>query len=501
MHWKTDVQPVIQARCVSCHSGEAAAAGYDMYTYNGVLGGGSDATPNAIAGEPASAVLEAVRPGLAAGPHATLSDVHALLEEWTVQCRLSYSGFGVHEAGIANPADEQFHGRKLRGSSWDFESCRRCHGADDRGGNAQASCYACHSEGPTGCSTCHQEKKLSGAHTVHRVAPSTASPTACQECHTVPADWRAANHVFLADGGEDKSPAEVRFGSRAAADVHPQGRSAPPTWDGAGCSNVACHGDTLGDSTVHDRTFVWQAPAETTACVRCHGAPPSTHPHERQCVECHEQVVNAAGALVQPLLHINARIEVGPADGNCTACHQDVPFKDSLGANNPMQRPAGAHNAHLQAPNRMSGVARCADCHLMPGNVASPGHLDSDRPAEVFVWEPTQRGLAAARGAVPAFDPASGGCASTYCHGGGEGALRDGAPNIVRAVSWTGVGAGQVYCGSCHGIPPVDTNHDDSMTSLTCSGCHPQSVDTFGRIIINAGGTSRHVNGVVDVTR
>ncbi|MEW5848572.1 MAG: CxxxxCH/CxxCH domain-containing protein [Myxococcota bacterium] len=500
VHWKDDVRVVVEARCIRCHSGQAAAAGYDMFSYNGVLGGGSDGNANAVAGDPRSTLLEAVRPGAATGPHVDHTDVHSLLEEWVVDCSLSYSGFGIHEGGIANPADQDFHGRKLRESGWDMSSCARCHGEDFRGGNANASCYGCHVDGPTGCTTCHSQDPTSGAHATHASGPVTGRSANCTACHKVPTNWRAPGHIFLADGSLDPAPVEVTFGPGAMNDVHPERRAGPAAWDGVGCSNIACHGATLGDSSVADRTFNWQEPTRNQGCLRCHGAPPSSHQHSLPCLKCHEQVVDGSNALVDRALHLNGVVEVGPAGGNCQACHQDAPFRDTHGGNDAATRPVGAHEVHLTAPHQLSAPLKCADCHRTPATPGETGHLDSDLPAEVFAWRPREPGLAAARGAEPVYDVATGGCAATYCHGGGEVARLDTSPSILRNLTWTSAGQGLVYCGSCHGIPPADPNHDDTMTSLQCVNCHAGSVDRWGRIIINPDGTSLHLNGVANAT-
>jgi predicted CxxxxCH...CXXCH cytochrome family protein len=119
--------------------------------------------------------------------------------------------------------------------------------------------------------------------------------------------------------------------------------------------------------------------------------------------------------------------------------------------------------------------------------VGATGHVDSAPPAEVFPagWG----GLAAADGAMPAF--AAGGCGGVYCHGGGESLADDLAPGLVRTPSWSG-GGGEVFCGSCHGAPPVDGTHAPGLGLGDCASCHPSSVDAFG----NPLGT--HLDGAID---
>src|SRR5688572_22531482 len=55
--WTEEVAPVVAERCGGCHGGAAPAGGYDLSSYLGALGGGSDAVPNAAAGDGESALL------------------------------------------------------------------------------------------------------------------------------------------------------------------------------------------------------------------------------------------------------------------------------------------------------------------------------------------------------------------------------------------------------------------------------------------------------------
>lgn len=58
----TDIKPLLDASCAvgGCHGGSSPQAGYDLSTYAGVLGNGSDATPNAIAGDANSLIITKV---------------------------------------------------------------------------------------------------------------------------------------------------------------------------------------------------------------------------------------------------------------------------------------------------------------------------------------------------------------------------------------------------------------------------------------------------------
>jgi hypothetical protein len=65
---------------------------------------------------------------------------------------------------------------------------------------------------------------------------------------------------------------------------------------------------------------------------------------------------------------------------------------------------------------------------------------------------------------------------------------------------WTTTG--NVFCGSCHGIPPADSSHQPTWTLAICVNCHFQTVNAFGAILLTTGPggttTSLHMNGVVN---
>jgi predicted CxxxxCH...CXXCH cytochrome family protein len=122
----------------------------------------------------------------------------------------------------------------------------------------------------------------------------------------------------------------------------------------------------------------------------------------------------------------------------------------------------------------------CAECHVMPSEVASPGHIDTPPPVEVFPRG--FGGLAEARGAEPRWE--QGTCSNVYCHGG-------------QTLDWGGAPEA-VYCGTCHAIPPEDAAHVAGLRFTDCAGCHASSVDEFGNPMIDAEGRSAHLDGDVD---
>jgi hypothetical protein len=53
-----DIQSIVTANCMPCHSGgKDAKGGYDLTSYSGMMGGGSDSIPNVIPGRADSSLL------------------------------------------------------------------------------------------------------------------------------------------------------------------------------------------------------------------------------------------------------------------------------------------------------------------------------------------------------------------------------------------------------------------------------------------------------------
>ncbi|HEX5062012.1 MAG TPA: CxxxxCH/CxxCH domain-containing protein [Kofleriaceae bacterium] len=338
----------------------------------------------------------------------------------------------VHERGIQDEDSADFHGKLLARTNWDFAKCASCHGADFAGGTSGVSCLSCHKQGPTACATCHREERESGSHKLHRSAALT-----CAECHVVPASWDAPGHIV-----DDSAPAEVTFGALAATTLDPADRAGPPTFDGSRCSNVYCHGAVMpGGGTLTQP--VWNATA-TGACGSCHAAPPPSHART-DCATCHP-----SGAP-----HVDGIVNVGKTN-DCSGCHgsasSPAPPADLAGNMFTTAIGVGAHQAHLQAPSGLRGPIPCETCHAVPATVTAVGHLDP-APAEVNAelgWNRTTQ------------------TCTTWCHG-------------VARPAWTS--HGEVVCGSCHGAPPSDANHNAQMTVTTCVNCHA---------------AGKHMNGVVD---
>jgi predicted CxxxxCH...CXXCH cytochrome family protein len=186
----------------------------------------------------------------------------------------------VHPPGILDPASPDFHPRELARLGWDLRVCAGCHGADFSGGAAGVSCLTCHPAGPTACDTCHGAGAMDAPAGNH--APHLAAHVACAACHVVPATWDAPGHILGASG-----PAQVVFGPLASTTPWGSTRAGPPSWDGATCRNVYCHGDVGPIRGGVDPEPRWDEQPPAFTCDRCHGAPPPDHPLRTDCVTCH----------------------------------------------------------------------------------------------------------------------------------------------------------------------------------------------------------------------
>jgi mono/diheme cytochrome c family protein len=87
--YEADIQPIFEQNCVSCHGETNPAANYSMTTYEGVLGSGSDGTPNAIPGDSQSLLLQKSLPGGSMNAFYASPDEVELVERWVVEDSLA----------------------------------------------------------------------------------------------------------------------------------------------------------------------------------------------------------------------------------------------------------------------------------------------------------------------------------------------------------------------------------------------------------------------------
>jgi len=162
----------------------------------------------------------------------------------------------------------------------------------------------------------------------------------------------------------------------------------------------------------------------------------------------------------------------------------------------------GAHQTHL-VTGAVGKTVKCQECHKVPPQVFSQGHLGSGPPAEVVFADTLARLITGdgTRVPNPSHDPASLTCTNTYCHGNwklrGETSQQQFAYEDSIMVGsnyapiWTG-GSSQAACGTCHGLPPE--GHKPA-TITGCAVCHATIVNSVG--VIND--KAKHINGKINV--
>jgi predicted CxxxxCH...CXXCH cytochrome family protein len=168
-----------------------------------------------------------------------------------------------------------------------------------------------------------------------------------------------------------------------------------------------------------------------------------------------------------------------PQAGCAIACHgtetSNAPPMSISGATETTAVGIGAHQAHVAIAPTWHRQIACADCHVVPADVGSPGHLDGDNKAELTFGE--------IAGAGAAWNGAT---CTTRCHG--SSALG----GMHTTPTWTQVDGTQATCGSCHGTPPPAPH----PANPDCATCHP----TMEEGSLTFRDPASHINGVIDVT-
>ena len=170
------------------------------------------------------------------------------------------------------------------------------------------------------------------------------------------------------------------------------------------------------------------------------------------------------------------------SEAGCSRCHGTpelggAPPPSNSGATSTDVMEVGAHAAHLVA-GRITGPVACQECHVVPHDLADPGHIDGSGQKVAF-------GPIASTGTTPVWNREQGTC-SVYCHGATLAGGR------VTTPLWTRVDETQILCGSCHGRPPPPPHPQVER----CAACHPTTVRPDGSLDVSGGA---HVNGIVDV--
>jgi predicted CxxxxCH...CXXCH cytochrome family protein len=207
-------------------------------------------------------------------------------------------------------------------------------------------------------------------------------------------------------------------------------------------------------------------------CKSCHGSAYSGGTSGQSCNTCHNK-------------------QGGPE--NCTVCHGSVnaaPPKDLSGNISPTFRGVGAHQKHVLGGILGAPVA-CKECHAVPTELTSAGHIDATQHAEVRFDSASVFFRSNAQ-----YSATTVSCNNTYCHGNFNG----GNQNVT--IAWNDTSTAAVACGTCHGDVTKTTLAEKAFPktghpaigSLNCNQCHSRTVNASLAII----DPSRHMNGVVD---
>lgn len=297
----------------------------------------------------------------------------------------------------------------------------------------------------------------------------------------------------------------------------------------------AAHGDVSGCLKCHGLNY--QGGTSGVSCVKCHHDEGATL-HGRGWLDpsspnFHGNAIRAANWDMRPCqachgaLYDGGKVGVscrdchtgGAGPENCSTCHgsptSNAPPPDLNGNTSRSARGVGAHQIHLNGSS-LSHSMFCSECHITPGSVYEPGHIDSTNRARVplhgqlvntvtnesstFFYDPNRPAFVPA----PSYDQTTLKCSNTYCHG----YFKNG--NLNNAPTWNDTTGASGACGTCHGdlTIPLDTlglrylpktvsrggTHPDLSPGLSFGGCYPchsDVVDHNFRII----NPSKHING------
>ena len=245
---------------------------------------------------------------------------------------------GPHLSGWLNPASPNFHGKAISTNNWDMSPCKKCHGADYKGGGSGAACTKCHSNTPEDCHTCHgnadhiypplalngqsSESYLGvGVHEAH-LGDSTlrfSRGLKCFECHKEFHTFSDTVHI----NPNRANVALIVFDTLAKT---PTGGITPnPVWNRttATCEGVYCHGNFVNGNyrLINPPLLPVWTNGESVFCGMCHGNPNTGDPLPggthlqnftiNQCYYCHGRVIDSSGTIFNKSLHVDGKIEIG----------------------------------------------------------------------------------------------------------------------------------------------------------------------------------------------
>ncbi len=413
-------------------------------------------------------------------------------------CHIS---IGIHKEGLESPGSDNFHGKYINTTQISITECTQCHGIDYKGGTYAASCAT------SGCHTSiaiHQEGITDpGSDNFHGkyFSSAQASMSECTQCH-------GSDYM-----GSSIAPGCASSGCHPSIGVHQEGISNPSSnnfhgkyfssaqvamtectqchgeqYQGGsvaqGCASSGCHVSigvhqqgilNPGSDNFHGK-FIASINWKLTECQQCHGTDYSGSTGST-CLTCHNQ-------------------ESGPEA--CNTCHGQfsdpafiAPPKDVAGSSETASPGVGAHYQHLFDTKLTEPIA-CEECHVVPSEFNSPGHIDDSPRAEVVFGTFATSDLSA-----PVYDYNDYTCSNTYCHGNFEFLKANSAFAFVYVEDqmdgnnykpvWNKVDNTQAACGTCHGLAP--TGHQEAALTA-CANCHSGVVDSEGNIIDKV----KHIN-------
>ncbi|ORJ52751.1 CxxxxCH/CxxCH domain c-type cytochrome, partial [Geothermobacter hydrogeniphilus] len=443
--------------------------------------------------------------GDANGAHATSSGV----------CEVCHTFDTTQANGVHHHAYNMSTGSAAEQNHQLSADCMSCH--NHKQGFKPTACDACHGNPPTTAdsdgstntglawSPVTTGSTTPGAHDKH---VNTLGFSDCNTCHNGNAMPNGGdidihfNADFSAAGGG--TSVTGTYGGQLGV-AYNNGTAGDGT---KACSNVYCHGGTLGGSNP-----VWDA---TVTCGDCHGAtsttPPTGGSHATHagtlamaCTQCHGASAGASGHMngnvtwdvsALPTNTAGSATYNGTTTGNtgglapsatygncsniychfgttptwggslssgCASCHNN-------GAGEPWPS-TGAHNAHFtalgvslaaQVTNGAAVQAKCDYCHS--GNNHADGTVDVN--------------IAATYDDMSAGTPSYAGsqCSNVSCHGG------------QTTPAWTGTIDANTQCTLCHKAEDVATEYNSATSgmhgitgvvsgqnhgvSLACTQCH-----------------------------
>jgi len=421
---------------------------------------------------------------------------------------------GVHDVGWNDPASTAFHGRVLKQTQYNTESCVTCHAKAFTGGTSGQSCFTCHDSYP------HKPGWSDAASAQFHgnfLRLNMGTLTGCAKCHgTDFAGGTSGKSCYTCHGSY---PHKTGWTGTVPASSH-GGYLAQKNWKLSECAG--CHGSDFAGGT------------SRVSCLACH----ASYPHVKnfqdagghqfylyqhgyplaQCKTCHGATYDGGTVVNVSCMAAGCHVDAGgqkKSPESCNSCHGQfravasdrisaAPPKGVLGDSVFTSAHVGAHREHLVSGTLGKDV-RCVECHAVPAQLTIPGHIDTQLPAEV-AFNDTLARLVTAAGAYqpsPSYIPATQQCSNTYCHGNWR-ATKASAPASYQyayadsvmvgakyAPTWT-AGGGGAACASCHALPP--TGHIP-FPLTSCTNCHQGVVNGAGEIIDK----TKHINGKINI--